>query len=52
MLNALSLANTQAVRRYLLDKVQHMIGGFAKDLESPPGEYQSINYGPCSDLWW
>ncbi|KAK6366168.1 geranylgeranyl transferase type-1 subunit beta [Lithohypha guttulata] len=37
ILGSLHLADLQAVRRYLLDKVQHIIGGFAKGPESPPG---------------
>ncbi|KAK5943153.1 geranylgeranyl transferase type-1 subunit beta [Knufia obscura] len=38
MLRSLHLADLPAVRRYLLEKVQHMIGGFAKGPDSPPGE--------------
>jgi len=38
MLDSLYLADLPAVRCYLLDKVQHMIGGFAKGPDSPPGE--------------
>lgn len=36
MLGSLHLADLQAVRRYLLEKAQHMIGGFAKGPDSPP----------------
>lgn len=36
MLNSLHLADLPAVRLYLLEKVQHMIGGFAKGPDSPP----------------
>ena len=36
LLGSLQIADLQSVRRYLLDKVQHMIGGFAKGPDSPP----------------
>lgn len=36
MLNSLHLADLPAVRLYLLEKVQHLIGGFAKGPDSPP----------------
>lgn len=36
MLGSLHLADLQAVRRFLLEKAQHMIGGFAKGPDSPP----------------
>lgn len=36
MLGSLHLADLQAVRRYLLEKAQHLIGGFAKGPDSPP----------------
>ena len=42
MLDSLRLATLQPVRVYLLEKVQHMIGGFAKGPESPPGKSATV----------
>lgn len=44
MLNSLHLADLQPVRGYLLEKVQHLIGGFAKGPESLPGECVCVAY--------
>lgn len=35
------LADTEACRRYLLDKTQHMVGGFGKNPGDPPDIYHS-----------
>lgn len=42
ILNSLHVANLPAVRQYLLAKVQHTIGGFAKDTDSPPGRFNDL----------
>lgn len=44
MLDSLHLASLHPVRVYLLEKVQHMIGGFAKGPESPPGKSATMAY--------
>ena len=36
MLDKLHIVDHQKLRRYLLDKVQHMIGGFGKGIDEPP----------------
>ena len=33
-----SLIDTAGLRHYLLDKTQHLIGGFGKSVGEPPGE--------------
>ena len=42
MLNREHFQDFNAVRHYLLDKTQHMIGGFGKLPDDPPGPYPSI----------
>lgn len=37
MLSRLNVVNADAHRRYLLDKTQHLIGGFGKGVNEPPG---------------
>jgi geranylgeranyl transferase type-1 subunit beta len=34
----ISLVDTPGLRHYLLDKTQHLIGGFGKAVGEPPGE--------------
>jgi len=41
MLNRLDLVNREANRRYLLEKTQHLIGGFGKEVGEPPDLLQS-----------
>ena len=49
MLQHSQLQDTEASRRYLLQKAQHMIGGFGKLAGDPPGELVvielSIHFG-------
>ncbi len=42
MLNREHLQDFNAIRHYLLDKTQHMIGGFGKLPGDVPGPYSSI----------
>lgn len=42
MLNREHLQDFNAIRHYLLDKTQHMIGGFGKLPGDVPGPYDSI----------
>lgn len=37
MIDQLSLVDAGLNRRYLLEKTQHMIGGFGKGIGDPPG---------------
>ncbi|PBP18517.1 prenyltransferase and squalene oxidase [Diplocarpon rosae] len=39
--DAAQLLNTQAIRRFLFEKTQHMIGGFGKTPGAPPDIYHS-----------
>lgn len=43
MLNREHLQDFNAIRHYLLDKTQHMIGGFGKLPGDVPGPYYSIS---------
>lgn len=38
MLNCVNIANPEANRTFLLEKTQHMIGGFGKCVDEPPGK--------------
>ena len=42
MLNQIHLVDFNANRQYLLEKTQHMIGGFGKLPGDPPGKYPSL----------
>ena len=42
MLNREHFQDFDAIRHYLLDKTQHMIGGFGKMPGDTPGQYSSI----------
>ena len=37
MLGKLDLVDADGIRRYLVEKVQHVIGGFGKGIDEPPG---------------
>lgn len=37
ILHRLDLIDSERLRRYLLGKVQHMVGGFGKGVGDPPG---------------
>lgn len=39
MLDRLSLVDAVRNRQYLLDKTQHIVGGFGKGVGEPPGMY-------------
>jgi prenyltransferase beta subunit len=39
MLGHSDLINKDGARRFLLEKTQHMIGGFGKTPGNPPGKY-------------
>lgn len=43
MLDQLGLVDPQANRRYLLEKTQHMIGGFGKTAGEPPGKPEALS---------
>ena len=38
MLHRLQLIDSVRCRQYLLDKVQHIVGGFGKGIGEPPGK--------------
>ena len=38
MLHQLGLVDIARMRRYLLEKTQHIVGGFGKGIGEPPGE--------------
>ena len=38
MLGHLDLIDKARMRRYLLEKTQHIVGGFGKGIGEPPGE--------------
>ena len=46
MLNRIYLIDFNANRRFLLDKTQHMIGGFGKLEGEPPGKFSLISGTP------
>jgi geranylgeranyl transferase type-1 subunit beta len=41
-MDRLSLIDQQRNRRYLLEKTQHIIGGFGKGIGEPPGEISGL----------
>ena len=48
MLNQIHLVDFNANRQYLLEKTQHMIGGFGKLPGDPPGKYPFLlKKPPC-----
>lgn len=47
MLNRLDLVNREANRRYLLEKTQHLIGGFGKGVGEPPGTFIYLAHASC-----
>jgi geranylgeranyl transferase type-1 subunit beta len=42
LLGSLPLINSDSNRRYLLDKTQHLVGGFGKKAGDPPDVYHSF----------
>lgn len=50
MLDRLSLVDAVRNRQYLLDKTQHLVGGFGKGVGEPPGMFPyplfCTDYGP------
>lgn len=41
MMNRLDLVDGARNRRYLVEKTQHLVGGFGKGVGEPPGMIQS-----------
>jgi geranylgeranyl transferase type-1 subunit beta len=41
MLGKLAMIDADGNRRYLLDKTQHLVGGFGKGVGEPPGEQKT-----------
>ena len=42
MLDRVDIANPEANRNFLLEKTQHLIGGFGKCVDEPPGQLFAI----------
>ena len=42
MMNQLHLVDASRNRRYLLEKTQHIVGGFGKAVGEPPGTEQAV----------
>jgi hypothetical protein len=46
----LDLIDSTRMRRYLLEKTQHIIGGFGKGIGEPPGKTGNRHYIESSSL--